>query len=179
MENATKALIIAGSVLLSIIVLSIFMLMVNSLTDYQQAQNQMGQTQDVISFNNQFQGYMRDDVAGTDVLSVINKVLYYNRNKAIDAVGKDDAGNGYVYEPITLVVEMNGNQGKLSMNVNDNKLFKKSTYSFATDKNDQEIDETFEIINNLLNKTEMPTPPESMSAGGGFMPDQYTDRKNI
>ena len=41
MENASKALIMAGSVLIGIIVISLFMIMYNSLTDYQQTQTQM------------------------------------------------------------------------------------------------------------------------------------------
>ena len=176
MENATKALIIAGSVLLSIIVLSIFMLMVNSLTEYQQAQTQMGQTQDVISFNNQFQGYMRDDITGTDVLSVINKVLYYNRTKAIDAIGIEDAGNGYVYEPIKLVIEMDGKQGNLAMDGSDNKLFDgtRSTYTFSKDKNIEEMDEPFAKIDALLNKTKMPTPPQN-----SFLQEKYRNTRTI
>ncbi len=177
MENATKALIIAGSVLLSIIVLSIFMLMVNSLTDYQQAQTQIEQTQDVISFNNQFQGYMRDEVAGTDVLSVVNKVTYYNRTKASDAVDNAGSGDEYVYEPITLIVELGDTTKRklLTMDGTHIKLWTKSEFIFDQKKN---MDEDFEIINNLLNRTEMPTPPSSMDAGGD-MPARYRSRKPI
>ena len=40
MENASKALIMAGSVLIGVIVVSLFMVMANSLTDYQQTQTQ-------------------------------------------------------------------------------------------------------------------------------------------
>lgn len=177
MENATKALIIAGSVLLSIIVLSIFMLMVNSLTDYQQAQTQIEQTQDVISFNNQFQGYMRDDISGSDVLSVINKVTYYNRTKASDAVDNAGSGDEYVYEPITLIVEL-GDISKrklLSMDGTNLKLLTKADGIFTFDGKDN-MDKTFETINNLLNKTKMPTPPQSAQAVTGFetiLPVQY------
>lgn len=176
MENATKALIIAGSVLLSIIVLSIFMLMVNSLTDYQQAQNQMGQTQDVISFNNQFQGYMRDNISGSDVLSVINKVTYYNRTKASDAVDNSGTGDEYIYEPIILIIDM-GDETKrklLSMDGTNLKIWTESGLTF--DKKDN-MDKKFEIINNLLNKTEMPKTPETWDAGGGIMEEKYKNRK--
>lgn len=175
MENATKALIIAGSVLLSIIVLSIFMLMVNSLTDYQQAQNKMEQTQDVISFNNQFQGYMRDEVAGTDVLSVINKVTYYNRTKASDAVDYGGTGDEYIYEPITLIIDM-GDETKrkqLSMDGTNLKLWTDSEFKFDKKYN---MDKKFETINVLLNKTKMPTPPQGAQDVTGFdtiLPEQY------
>lgn len=180
MENAAKALLIAGSVLLGIIVLSIFMIMVNSLTDYQQAQTQIEKNQDIVAFNNQFQGYMRSDLAGTDILSLINKVTYYNKAKASDAIGADDAGNQYVYEPITLVVDLDGKQLEFSMSKTKNELFADNRYEFNGTVN---MDKTFEIINNLLNKTKMPTPPQNaIPMGTGVdvsLPEQYTKERTI
>ncbi len=157
MENAAKALLIAGSVLLGIIVLSIFMIMVNSLTDYQQAQTQIEKNQDIVAFNNQFQGYMRSDLAGTDILSLINKVTYYNKAKASDAIGADDAGNQYVYEPITLVINMNDNNSDLAMDGNNNLIFVNSKFTIKGDTS--ELDNNLSVIRELLKNTLMPKSP--------------------
>ena len=52
MENASKALLMAGSVLISIIVISLFLIMTNSLTSYQQTQTQSQREAQIVSFNN-------------------------------------------------------------------------------------------------------------------------------
>ena len=165
MENAAKALLIAGSVLLGIIVLSIFMLMVNSLTDYQQAQTQIENNQDIVAFNNQFQGYMS---------SLINKVTYYNKAKASDAIGADDAGNQYVYEPITLVVKMDGKRTQLAMDGSNNCLIKEDSYTFdETSKFNDKLDSyDLKNIESLLNKTYMPTSPDDT-----FLDEKYQKQR--
>ena len=168
MENATKALLLAGSILLGIIVLSIFMLMVNNLTNYQLEQDKIGKNQDIIAFNNQFQGYMRKEVSGTDVLSVINKVMYYNSNKVSDEITKDEEtndkenlGKKYVYEPIELIIELDKeesdttNRRKLAMGAN-NELFKASMFRFSKTDNPS----VYSDIDNLLKISEkMPKAP--------------------
>lgn len=84
MENASKALIIAASVLVSIVIISAFVLMMSNLTSYQQKNYETELTSQVTEFNNQFTTYARDDIRGSDMVSLINKVVDYNNRKTTD-----------------------------------------------------------------------------------------------
>lgn len=163
MENASKALLIAGGILLSIIVLTLFMLMVNSLTDYQQQETQTQKQADIISFNNQFAGYMRDDVSGTDILSLINKVVYYNKTKSTAGTDATDSGASYGSEPITVVIDIQ-NRDKFSRNTT-NVLFKNNSYTFGGRENmnsSNGIKDGLDLIDNIK-KSSLPDSPTSPS----------------
>ena len=181
MENASKALLIAGSVLLGIIVLSLFMVMINSLTDYQQSQVVNERTEEVIAFNNQFAGYMRNDVSGTDIISLINKVVFYNRTKSSSGTGTFDFGAGYGSEPIKLIINFPSNNNQsLAMEVGtngkpDNKLFNAYKYEFdGTSDLNATIGGGIEYINNLLNNTLLPLPPKDTN-----LADEYRTERQI
>lgn len=101
MENASKALLIAGAILLAILLISL------GIYIFQQAQstiNNSGMTKaEVSTFNNQFAKYEGDSVKGASVKSLIQEV---NANNASDesaskentvtlkgvAVAKDEKG---------------------------------------------------------------------------------------
>lgn len=174
MENASKALLIAGSVLLGIIVLSLFMIMVNSLTDYQQSQITNQREAEVIAFNNQFTGYMRDDVSGTDMLSLINKVVFYNRTKSSAGTGTLDTGEEFGYEPIELYINMNGNEKALAFDGQNNKVFLGNLEFKATKQLKQTNTVGFDALDKLLNNTQIPEPPTS--ASGETLPSEYVSR---
>jgi len=178
MENASKALLIAGSVLLGIIVLSLFLIMINSLTDYQQSQVQNQRDAEVVAFNNQYTGYMRSDVSGADIMSLINKVVFYNRTKSSAGIG--DTGENYEYEPIVLCIDMNGNQKSLSMDGTTNKVFKSTTpYRFDATTNLQSTESGgFGTLNTLLNNTKIPAPPTS-GAGLDQLTPEYRTRGDL
>ena len=175
MENASKALLIAGSVLLGIIVLSLFMIMVNSLTDYQQSQITNQREAEVIAFNNQFTGYMRDDVSGTDIISLINKVVFYNRTKSSAGTDILDTGEEFGYEPIELYINMNGNEKVLAFDGQNNKVFLGNLEFKATNQLKQTNNEGFGALDNLLNNTKIPEPP-NIGANGESLPSEYATR---
>lgn len=81
MENASKALIMAGSVLIALMIIGALLLMFNSLTSYQDTNTQGEREAQVIEFNNQYETYNRDDVRGSDVISLINRIIDYNARK--------------------------------------------------------------------------------------------------
>ena len=79
MENASKALIMAGGVLISIIIISMLILVYNSLTSYQQTSIENEREAQTLQFNQQFEGYNRKGVRGNDLYSLVNKVVDYNK----------------------------------------------------------------------------------------------------
>lgn len=111
MENASKALIMAGEVLIGIIIISALVLMFNSLTSYQNVEKQNEREAEVIQFNNKYEAYNRDDVRGNDLYSLINRVVDYNKRKSTAATGEDE-GQELAYQPITLNVNLKSDDGK-------------------------------------------------------------------
>ncbi len=87
MENASKALIMAGSVLLALIVIGAFILMLTNLNDYQEKNDTTLQQQQIVEFNNQFSTYDRTGLRGTDMLSLMNRIIDYNSRKTTEDIG--------------------------------------------------------------------------------------------
>ena len=78
MENASKALLMAAGVLMALIVIGAFLLMLNGLSDYQNKSEVSKEQQQLTAFNNQFYTYDRADLRGTDMLSLMNRLIVYN-----------------------------------------------------------------------------------------------------
>ena len=87
MENASKALIIAGSVLLALIVIGAFILMFSNLNDYQEKNDTAIEQKQIVEFNNQFSTYDRTGLRGTDMLSLMNRIIDYNSRKTTEDIG--------------------------------------------------------------------------------------------
>ena len=81
MENASKALIMAAGVLISLVIIGAFMLMMSSLTDYQDKSYQSTADAQTTEFNNQYIGYIRDNIRGSDIVSLMYKIIDYNSRK--------------------------------------------------------------------------------------------------
>lgn len=107
MENASKALIMAGEVLIAIIIMSALVLLFNSLTSYQNVEKQNERETEVIQFNNKYEAYNRDDVRGNDLYSLINRVADYNKRKSTEG----EEGKELAYQPIELNVNLKTKDG--------------------------------------------------------------------
>ncbi len=82
MENASKALIIAGSILISILVISLLVMFYNNIKDLMGTENNVDISEQATEFNKQYDVYYRDNLYGSDVLSIANKVNDYNIRQA-------------------------------------------------------------------------------------------------
>ena len=78
MENASKALVMAGTILISLMVISALMLSYNNFRHYEQTKSDAKEEKDIVEFNNQYTVYYRNNVRGTDLISLVNKVTDYN-----------------------------------------------------------------------------------------------------
>ena len=72
MDNAVKALEIAGGILIVILVISLFIYMFAQVGYNQAMQNSNIETQKLLQFNKKYEAYNKNLLYGTDVLSVIN-----------------------------------------------------------------------------------------------------------
>ena len=112
MENASKALIMAGSVLMAIIVISVLTIFFDNLRQVAQTKENAEGEFSIAEFNAQYDVYSRN-VYGTELFSLANKIISYNE---IEATNK----NGYEEEPIHLHIVLKSDI---------NSTFKKGTYN--------------------------------------------------
>lgn len=101
MENASKALIMAGGMLLAILIVSLLVYAWSLFSKYQSSQDDLVNIEDTAKFNEQFTNYQRDKVKGYEILSLANKVTDYNYRKS-----ESDRTNDENYVPITIVINL-------------------------------------------------------------------------
>ncbi len=107
MENATKALTIAASVLIAVVILGALLLTFNSLSSYQSTNTKNIRDAQVLEFNNQYEIFNRKEVRGSDLYSLLNKVVDYNRRKSTDVENKEyDEGTYIAYKSMTVSYDL-------------------------------------------------------------------------
>lgn len=79
MENASKALVIAGGILLSLLILSLLVLLLSSISSSKLTEEEKLAAKELEEFNNQWEAYNKKVLYGTDVLSVVNKAIDNNK----------------------------------------------------------------------------------------------------
>lgn len=81
MENASKALLMAAGVLIALMTVVLLVVMFDNLSNSQNENVQTTREAQIIEFNNQFTTYLRDDIRGSDMISLMNRVVDYNTRK--------------------------------------------------------------------------------------------------
>lgn len=102
MENASKALIMAGSVLIALMIIGALVLMFSNLSSYQETNVKGERSAQVVEFNNRFETYNRKDVRGSDLYSLLNSVINYNRTQSTEGTSWADQGQNLAYEPMEI-----------------------------------------------------------------------------
>lgn len=131
MENASKALMMAGTILISLIVISALIFMFREIrgTKTQGASNQ--KTQEIINFNKSYESYNKT-LYGSELLSLANKMSDYNKG-LVNKYGDDKDG----YEDMNLEVKFK------------NKENKEFNYFVELIKENDELMKTYKSSNNL------------------------------
>ena len=88
MENASKALIIAGSILISILIVGLGVIIYNNVSDI--ARGTGLDQQQISSHNSPFQSYFGNSVSGSNVRALITSV---NANNNSASVNEEEIGN--------------------------------------------------------------------------------------
>ena len=136
MENASKALIIAGSLLIGLLIISALVLMFSNLTAYQKTNTETTRESQIVEFNNQYETYNRQDVRGSELYSLLNIVIDYNRRESTEGTGWSDKGQTVSYEQMTIIFKID--VSKLTADNQSNKLFTKAngnTYTINRNSN--------------------------------------------
>lgn len=104
MENASKALVMAGGILIALLVIGALLLMFNQVSDYQRSGTDLEKDQQLSDFNKEFSHYADGDIKGYELISLVNKVIDYN--------GKNGVANSVDYsKKITVNI---GNLGEFA-----------------------------------------------------------------
>ena len=94
MENASKALIIAGSVLLAVLILTTLVFTFNQISNLKQVEANSEEEKVLAQYNKQIESFSKPGLYGSEILSLANLVEDYNIRQA-------DLKS---YKPITLKV---------------------------------------------------------------------------
>ena len=78
MENASKALLIAGGILIALLILSALVILFVNLSEYQSSGNLQEKTLQVSKFNNQYEAFNKNDVTLMELKSLYNKIQSNN-----------------------------------------------------------------------------------------------------
>lgn len=137
MENASKALLMAGGMLMTMIIIGMFLLMYNNLTVFFSEDSQANREAQIVKFNEAYESYNRDDennlVRGTEMLSLLAKVQHYNIYKS------DSEGTLVGYKPMTINIKVQPNQintfkSNILYNSSDSLVIIPGNYEWIQDK---------------------------------------------
>lgn len=87
MENASKALIMAGSILIALLTIGALMFMFDNISEVERQKDQNAEIEELLEFNRQFEQYDAVGLRGSDLITVMNKIVNYN-----EKVIEDDDG---------------------------------------------------------------------------------------
>ncbi len=87
MENASKALLIAGGILLTMMVLALLVYVYTSANGFADSQDRKTLTKQIAEFNEGYEAYNKQIMYGTDIITVVNKAIDHNKN--IEAITTD------------------------------------------------------------------------------------------
>lgn len=82
MENASKALIIAGSVLIAILIISLGLFIFKSTSGTTDQTQKLGETLEIQQFNSQFLKYCGTSVKGSQVRTLCEVIIAHNANSS-------------------------------------------------------------------------------------------------
>lgn len=106
MENASKALIIAGSILFTIMVIGLLAYFYSQYRQFPQQQNEAQRLEQIAKFNKEYESYDKRKMYGTDVATIVNKAINNNKKYADQITGRyeiDLENNHYINVEITLL----------------------------------------------------------------------------
>lgn len=170
MENASKALVMAGGILIAIMILAALAYAAGQWGLIPQAVEQSKEAQQLAKFNQEYESYNKDVMYGSDVVSVLNKAISNN-----SVISNDTTHPNY----INVVVKINqGDIGKTVTNyettVKDGKSRTSTTGGNTTiilwNNKEYSLKVDLTTLKSLLKSTEKtdksPAKPQPISGGG-------------
>ena len=89
MENASRALIMAGGILIALMILGALMLLFNNLSSYQNQNDLTEEQAQLANFNKQYLAYDRDNLTLMDMKSLYNKIQSHNQRNPEETISSN------------------------------------------------------------------------------------------
>lgn len=123
MENATKALLIAGGVLIAIIIISVLVITLQKTGNVSKSYDKTVQTEEVTTFNSNFTKYLGQKITIHEVVTICNFAQNNNTHKLSNILGiKTEADIANDIERITTTNDEDGkvvrNQPTYTLKIN-------------------------------------------------------------
>lgn len=134
MENASKALLIAGGMLIALLIIGALLIMITHIGDYQSSGDRNKKNSQLAKFNRDFERFVDDKgITGVDIISLINKVIDYNNKSA------NSESTNYVDYNIKITLQIRGFDSFNGKYVyNSKKIFDKDIYKFGPNQTAKE-----------------------------------------
>ena len=84
MENASKALLMAAGILLAMLIISMYMLLSDNISNIGKSEEDKKASEQLAKFNKEYEAYNKKVLYGTEVISVMNKAIDNNRRAEVD-----------------------------------------------------------------------------------------------
>ena len=146
MDNASKALLMAGGMLLAILLLTLLIYAWSLFSEYQSSKNDLVDIENTAKFNQLFTNFDRKDVQGYELITLVNQIIDYNERKTRDT--QND--NNEKYEPIEITIDINRKANTFSYETN-NKLIENKTYTDGKNSASNRRDAKSSFENSVLN----------------------------
>lgn len=84
MENASKALLMAGGILIAMITITVFVYMFGQISEMKNATDTDTSQEELLAYNQAFESYNKKLMYGADIISVINKAVDNNKRYDVE-----------------------------------------------------------------------------------------------
>jgi len=82
MENASKALVMAGGILLSLLIISVVVMAFENIASLERQKASIEETEQAGQFNKRFDTFVRNGLYGSEIISAANLAIDYNKTSA-------------------------------------------------------------------------------------------------
>ena len=104
MENATNALMMAGAILLTIMILGLATHFYTQYKEFPKTQEAAIELEQIAKFNQDYESYVKQKMYGVDVVTVLNKAINNNKKYANALSGKYVKGENNYYIDVQLTL---------------------------------------------------------------------------
>lgn len=146
MENASKALLIAAGVLITMLIVMLLLFFKGKISEFYNEQDKIDDIENVAQFNKQFTNYERKKVYGYELISLANMVEDYNTRHSAD--GQNDEN----YNPITLIISFAGSGNDVKNKIWYDSEGNLNSHLFQDGKEYKQSKTIHEIVTEIIDK---------------------------
>ena len=128
MENATKALEMAGSVLIGVLLLGCLLFAYTRMSELKDTEHKVEVSEQAKDFNQDYETYNRNNLYGSDLFSLANQIEDYNKKEA------DGKAYGRIEMKVTLKTEIINAVKKISTIIGKDNIYIRYDPIFLSDK---------------------------------------------